>query len=84
MAEYENHWFLVNYKLRKLYMGPNGTEAYYWDNVWDIPSRQSPPNPRTRSQRNLVDKEVQTKNYAKYGESKSCVMVLSPQNDSDL
>jgi hypothetical protein len=51
------HWFLVNYKLRKLYMGPNGTEAYYWDNVWDIPARQPRAKARTSSsRRSLVDK----------------------------
>jgi hypothetical protein len=84
LAEYQNHWFLVNYKLRTLYMGPNGTEAYYWDNVWDIPARQLRAKARTSSsRRTLVDKEVQTESHSTYGESQLCAMVLSPQNDSD-
>jgi hypothetical protein len=84
LAEYQNHWFLVNYKLRKLYMGPNGTEAYHWDRVWDIPARQPRAKARTSpSRRTLVDKEVQTESHSTYGESQSCAMVLSPPNDSD-
>jgi len=85
LAEYENHWFLVNYKLRKLYMGPNGTEAYYWDNVWDIPARKPRPKPRTsQSRRNLTDKEVQTESHSSYGESQLRVMVRCPWNNSNL
>ena len=69
LAENENHWFLVNYERRMLYMGPGGYEAYYWDDVWDIPAKQ--PQPLTTSSRTgpkLRDKGVQTESCLSLGE----------------
>ena len=80
-AEYYNHWFLVNYERRKLYMGPDGTEAYHWDDLWDIPAQR--PRPLNRSSRirpKLVDKEVQTESCSSaFGESQICFMVSHPE-----
>jgi hypothetical protein len=32
----ENEWSLVNYRLRKIYSGPDGSHSYSWENPWDI------------------------------------------------
>lgn len=32
----ENQWSLVNYRLRKIYSGPDGSRGYSWGNAWDI------------------------------------------------
>jgi hypothetical protein len=32
----ENEWSLANYRLRKIYSGPDGSRDYSWENAWAI------------------------------------------------
>ena len=34
----EMQWTLVNYRLQKIYCGPEGSWGRYWEDVWDVPN----------------------------------------------
>jgi hypothetical protein len=34
----EMEWTLVNYRLQKIYCGPEGSWGRYWEDVWDVPN----------------------------------------------